>query len=124
MSELTEALVPGMVQTQFDFELPYGYADETGQLHRDGTMRLAYAIDEVSALQDQRVTANGAYLGILILSRVLVRLGGFKPVPVEVVEQLFAPDYEFLQSLYVRVNGIDSIIETECPHCGTRFEIE
>ena len=47
-----------------------------GNLHRDGVMRLATAADEILPLKDPRVQANQAYLVVILLSRVITRLGG------------------------------------------------
>ena len=114
-----------MLQTEFEFTLPGGYVDERGNLQRDGVMRRATALDEVDPLRDPRVRQNEAYLGILLLSRVVTRLGEISPVPTTVVERLFASDYTFLQDLYLRVNGGGSdMVETQCPACGTRFELD
>jgi hypothetical protein len=114
-----------MLQIDFEFTLPCGYVDAQGNLHRDGVMRRATALDEVEPLQDPRVQRNQAYLPILMLSRVLVRLGTISPVTPAVVEQLFATDFVYLQDLYVRVNESGtSLVETECPHCRTRFALD
>lgn len=114
-----------MLQTEFAFTLPCGYVDENGTLHTQGVMRRATALDEVEPLSDPRVRANEAYLGILLISRVLGRLGDIKPVPSSVVERLFATDFEYLQDLYARINGQEGgVIETECPRCGTRFLLD
>ena len=94
-----------MLQTEYEFTLPCGYVDEQGTLHRDGVMRLSTALDEVEAVQDARVRANEAYLSILLLSRVLVRLGDIAPVEPEDVERLFSADFVHLQGLFVRLNS-------------------
>ena len=62
-------------KTQFSFRLPRGYVDEEGNVHRDGVMRLATARDEILPLQDYRVQSNRAYLVIVLLSRVVTKLG-------------------------------------------------
>jgi hypothetical protein len=114
-----------MLQTEFPFTLPRGYVDERGDLHREGVMRLATAADEVEPLADARVRANEAYLPILLLSRVMLRLGAISPVTPAVVEQLFAADFVYLQELYVRANDAGGeVIETECPRCGERFALD
>jgi hypothetical protein len=114
-----------MLQTEFPFTLPRGYVDERGDLHREGVMRLATAADEVEPLADPRVKANEAYLPILLLSRVVLRVGTLTPVPPAVVERLFAADFIYLQELYVRANDAGSeVIETECPRCGERFALD
>jgi hypothetical protein len=113
------------IQTEFAFTLARGYMDELGKLHREGVMRLARAFDEVEPLEDGRTRANEAYLSILLLSRVIVRLGKISPVPPEVIEGLFASDFAYLQEIYVRLNEDDNrMIETRCPSCGTNFGLD
>jgi hypothetical protein len=114
-----------MPQTEFPFTLPCGYLDERGTLHRQGTMRLARALDEVEPLGDPRVQANQAYLSILLLGRVVTNLGELRPVPSTVIEALFSSDFAYLQELYVRVNELGtSLVETKCPACGSRFDLD
>ena len=113
------------LHTMFSFTLPCGYVDETGTLHRDGVMCRATALDEVEPLHDSRVQANQAYVSILLLSRVISRLGTISPVPPSVVERLYSTDFSYLQDLYVRINDLGTnLIVTRCPHCGTRFELD
>lgn len=114
-----------MLQTEFPFTLPYGYVDQRGTLHRQGTMRLATARDEVEPLQDPRVRINDAYVSILLLSRVITRLGELGPVDVGIVEGLFSADFAYLQDLYARVNNVEAhVVETACPTCGKRFALD
>jgi hypothetical protein len=114
-----------LLQTEFAFALPYGYVDERGDVHRQGVMRLATALDEVEPLRDPRVQANEAYLSILLLSRVLLRLGDISPVPPPVIERLFSTDFTYLQEFFVRINDQGmSLVETQCPACGVRFSLD
>ena len=114
-----------LLQTEFEFTLPCGYVDDRGTLHRQGTMRLATALDEVDPLRDPRVQANQGYLSILLLSRVVTRLGDVSPLTPAVVEHMFSADFAYLQDLYVRLNELDSsVVETRCPSCGTRFALD
>jgi hypothetical protein len=106
-----------MLQTEFAFTLPCGYVDEQGNLHQQGTMRMATALDEVAPMQDARVRANELYLSILLLSRVVTRLGEISPVSPAVIERLFSADFVYL---HVGPN----LIETQCPTCGTRFALD
>lgn len=96
-----------MFQTEFEFTLPCGYLDEDGTLHRDGVMRRATAADEILPLKDPRVQKNEAYLIVILLSRVLTRLGGVAAINPKVIEGLFATDLAFLQNLYNRINRLD-----------------
>jgi len=99
-------------QTEIEFELPKGYVDEEGVLHRTGTMRLATAADEILPLRDPRVQQNEAYLAVIVLSRVITRLGSLAEVHTGVIERLFAADLAYLQRLYERFNAVDEEEET------------
>src|SRR5689334_5196561 len=94
-------------RTEVEFTLPKGYVDGTGILHRNGVMRLATAADEILPLRDPRVQDNPAYLAIVVLARVIVKLGSLAEVDTKVVEGLFASDLEYLQRLYEELNGAD-----------------
>lgn len=114
-----------MLQTEFAFTLPCGFIDDGGTLHRQGVMRRATALDEVEPLGDPRARANEAYLSILVLSRVITRLGSLATIAPSVVERLFATDFIYLQELYTRVNAAErSLVQTQCPACSTRFVID
>jgi hypothetical protein len=111
----------------FEFELPRGYLDPSGVLHKTGAMRLATARDELLPLYDDRVRSNPAYLTVVLLSRVLTRLGTLEDdeIRASVVENLFASDLAFLQDLYRRVNTEGhSRAAVECPACGERFTVD
>jgi hypothetical protein len=97
---------PGF-QTEIEFELPRGFVDSGGQLHRRGVMRLATAADEILPLRDPRVTQNEAYLTVIVLSRVITRLGALSDVHTGVIEGLFASDLAYLQRLYERFNAAE-----------------
>lgn len=94
-------------QTETEFELPKGYVDDAGTLHRHGTMRLATAADEILPLRDPRVQQNDAYLAVIVLSRVITRLGSLADIHPGVIEALFASDFAYLQRLYDRFNAGD-----------------
>lgn len=96
-----------MIQTEFEFTLPKGYLDEDGNLHRKGVMRLARAIDEIVPLRDPRVKSNPAYATILILSRVIVRLGALDSVSPVMIENMFAVDLSYLQKFYRQINELE-----------------
>ena len=95
-------------RTEASFELPLGYVDESGVRHRRGVMRLATAADEILPMRDPRVQANPAYLSIIILSRVVMKLGSLPDVDTQVVERLFTQDFEYLRRLYEELNGADA----------------
>jgi len=111
--------------TEFPFTLPRGYVDDNGVVHRDGVMRLATARDEIAPLRDPRVRDNEAYLTVLLLSRVLTRLGDLDQVTPGVVEGMFATDLSFLQDHYRRINTEGSPrAAVRCPSCEHGFEVE
>ena len=95
-------------QTEVEFTLPKGYLDDHGILHRRGIMRLATAADEILPLRDPRVQQNQAYLAIIVLARVITKLGDLPSLDTKVIEGLFASDLDYLQRLYERVNGGDA----------------
>lgn len=114
-----------MFQTEFEFTLPCGYMDEDGTLHRDGIMRRATAADEILPLKDPRLQKNSAYLIVILLSRVITRLGGITPITPKTIENMFATDLAYLQNLYNRVNRLDGDqIEITCPQCQHTFSME
>ena len=113
------------IRTEFPFVLPRGYVDESGIVHRDGVMRLATARDEILPLRDPRVRENEAYLTVVLLGRVVTRLGTLQQVTNGVIEGLFASDLAFLQDLYRRVNqeGHTQAAVT-CPACRHEFTVD
>jgi hypothetical protein len=112
-----------MFQTEFEFTLPCGFLDHEGTLHREGVMRRATAADEILPLKDPRVQSNEAYVVIILLSRVVTRLGSIAAINPKVIENLFATDLAFLQDLYNRVNQLESDAGV-CVHCGRGGETE
>jgi|SRR3954451_18444661 len=111
-----------MFRTEHPFTLPLGYVDADGTLHREGTMRLATAADEIHPLRDPRVQQNEAYLIVIILARVITSLGSLGQVNPKVIEGLYAADLAFLQDLYNRVNQPESADKkVSCPHCEHSF---
>ena len=113
------------LQTQFEFTLPRGYVDSDGNVHNRGVMRLATAMDEIAPLRDVRVGANQAYLTIILLARVIVKLGSLPQVNTAVIENLFAADMAFLQAFYRQINEEGTtIIKRRCPSCQQEIEID
>jgi hypothetical protein len=113
------------LQTEFSFLLPRGYVDAAGTVHRDGVMRLATARDELVPLRDDRVRENPAYLTVVLLARVITRIGNITDVHAGTVEDLFAADLAFLQDLYRRVNQEGHTRATvACPSCQHQFAID
>src|ERR687890_2435157 len=111
------------MQTEFAFTLPRGLVDAAGAVHREGTMRLATARDEIEPLRDLQARQNEAYLAVLLLARVVTRIGDITEVTPELVEELYAADFDHLQRLYERVNTDgEAGGAVTLPHCAQGFE--
>lgn len=109
--------------TEFEFDLPKGYIDSAGTLHKHGVMRLATAADEILPLRDPRVVQNPGYLTIILLARVITSLGTLPKIDPRVIERLFSSDLAFLQNMYQRINAPEPVTEAcVCPECGHKFE--
>ena len=114
-----------MFQTEYAFTLPLGFVDPDGNLHRDGVMRLATAADEILPLKDPRVQSNEAYLTVILLSRVVARLGAVPQVNPKVIENLYAADLAYLQEFYNRITRTGrATLEAACPKCAHEFAVE
>ncbi len=112
-------------QTEFEFTLPRGYVDKDGNVHKKGVMRLATAKDEILPLQDYRVQNNRAYLVIILLSRVISKLGDLKSINPAVVEDLYSADLAYLQDFYRRINEENtSKVNVTCPECKHKFQFD
>ena len=113
------------LRTEFAFELPRGYVDDSGTVHRSGVMRLATARDELVPLRDDRVREHAAYLTVVLLARVVTRIGTVTDVHAGVIENLFAADLAFLQDMYRRVNSEGHTrAGVACPECGHTFAVD
>ena len=108
----------GVLKTEYDFILPRGYVDKEGTLHKNGRMRLATALDEISPLRDPRVRANQAYLVIILLSRVVTKLGSIDSVDTSMIEGLFSADLAFLQDFYRKINEVEPEESEEEAYAG------
>jgi hypothetical protein len=117
------------LQTEFEFTLPKGYVETNGNLNREGSMRLATAMDEIAPLRDPRVKANEAYLSVVVLARVITRLGKITDINTNLIENLFTADLAYLQDFYRKINseGDDegkNQMTVTCPNCQNVFEVE
>jgi hypothetical protein len=113
------------LQTEFEFTLPKGYIDESGNLHRNGIMRLATAADEILPMKDPRVQSNPAYLTMILLSRVITKLGSLEDVNPRIIEGLFVTDLTYLQEFYRKINEQGNAkVQVICPQCDCEFEAE
>ncbi|MEB3360465.1 MAG: hypothetical protein VKK04_27320 [Synechococcales bacterium] len=114
-----------MHRTEFPFTLPYGYVDAEGNLHREGMMRLSTAADEITPLRDPRVQKNPGYLVIILLARVITKLGSLDQLNTKMIEEFYSGDLVYLQELYQQINQHGSTrFRVACPHCSGEFEVE
>ena len=113
------------MRTEISFALPRGFVDERGTVHREGTMRLATARDEIEPLRDAEVRQNEAYLSVLLLARTVTRIGEITDVTPDLIESLYAADFDHLQRLYERVNTDgEAVGVVSCPACANEFEVD
>lgn len=112
------------MQTVYEFELPKGYVDAQGILHKKGYMRLATAGDEIRASRDPRVINNPSYLTIAVLAAVITEMEGMEGMTAGILEGLFTADLAFLQDMYQRINAAEPpAVPAVCPSCGNGFEV-
>jgi hypothetical protein len=113
------------LNTEFNFILPRGLVDEQGGIHRQGSMRLATAKDEIFVQKDRRVQNDPGYGVLVMLSRVITRLGNLSSVTPELLENLFTRDLAYLREFYNRINQQgDAYIPVQCPQCSSQFNVE
>ena len=113
------------LQTEFEFSLPRGYVDGEGNLHKQGRMRMATAMDEIAPLRDLRVKGNQAYLAVILLARVITKLGSLPEVNTGMIEKMFSADFSYLQDFYRRINENGTAkVSTACPECNHEFEVD
>lgn len=114
-----------MLQTEYAFTLPVGVVGADGEVRQEGTMRLATARDEIEPLRDPKVRENEAYLTVLLLSRVITRLGDLDRITPALVEGLYAADFDHLQRLYERINcDPDTVAKVTCPSCAVEIDVD
>lgn len=110
--------------TVYEFELPKGYIDQAGNIHKKGKMRLASAGDEISATRDPRVLSNPSYLTVVVLAKVITELEGVEMVTTTLIERLFTADLAFLQDMYQKINDVEPpTMEVVCPECGKNHRV-
>jgi len=124
-SAVREPKAPTAPRTEFPFTLPHGYLSPDGVLHREGMMRMSTAFDEIAPLKDPRVQGNPGYLVLILLSRVVTKLGSLEHINPKTIEGLMTIDLTYLQGLYRRINESGHArLRVSCPHCEGRFEVE
>jgi hypothetical protein len=88
-------------------------------------MRLATARDEIEPMRDAAVRQNDAYLSVLLLARTITQIGDVTTITPELVENLYAVDFDHLQRLYERINSNgEAVGVVSCPECAHEFEVD
>lgn len=112
-------IVPFKGERVIDFELPRGYKDKKGIIHRDGTIRLPLGKDrEVLAPLLNKNVGKAR-------TTMLVRLCKFKdgyPVTDDVMSSLVYKDRSYLNELLNEfLFGVKTSVEVTCASCGEEF---
>lgn len=111
--------------SEFSFTLPRGLVDGAGQVHREGRMRLATGRDELVVLRDRQAQTYPGYDTLVMLSRVITRLGSLERVTSEQLEGLFTQDLGYLREFFNRVNQQGTaMVPVHCPQCDHNFTLE
>jgi hypothetical protein len=112
------------IQREFTFELPKGYVDREGNLHREVVLREINGADQEAMLNPQ-FRNNPAKMLSSLLARVIMRLGTLEKARIDtgVTAQLLKSDRDFLiMKLKELDSGPDLELDVECPDCGRRFK--
>jgi hypothetical protein len=88
-----------MMTEEFDFKLPKGLIDANGELHAQGKMRLLTAKDEM-IVQDLSNRDLNLDIVFLLLAQAITKLGNLQQATAQQLEQLFLPDFVYLQDLF------------------------
>lgn len=108
-----------MANNEMDFVLPIGYQDENGELHREGTMRLATALDEIEVHNDEKSFSSERFHDVLLMARIIPKIGTISAVSVAIIQNLYEVDFRYLQTLYKEINGqLENEIKVKCPKCN------
>lgn len=111
------------LQQEYEFTLPKGYQSDQGVLIRHGSMRLATARDEMEAMSHPKSRTMSEYVTIVLLSKVIVRLGEEEHITPQMIENLYSADVNFLQNMYQTINEEETpYIRVTCPHCHEEFD--
>ena len=112
-------------RTEYRFTLPTGYVAVDGTIHKQGWMREESMGDTVITQKHPAVRDNPAYLSVMLLARVVTKLGTVEYIDTKVIEGLFASDFAYLMEFYKRINTpAAATVEAICPKCGHRFAVE
>ena len=115
-------LIPYSGVEEIEFELPRGYKDKEGTVHKFGVLRHATGLDREAL--DKVVTQNPSMANTLLLARCIKSLGT-APITDDLLRNLSMRDRNYLFSLIRDTSfGYDvSDFEIECPSCERELSI-
>jgi hypothetical protein len=62
---------------------------------------------------------------VLLLARTVTKIGEFTEITPELIEGLYAADFDHLQRLYERINTDgEAVGVVACPSCAQQFEVD
>ena len=113
-----------IIKTDHTYELPKGYVDKDGTLHREVVLREITGADQEAMLNPQ-LRNNPAKMLTALLTRVIMKLGSLekKQIDTSVTAGMFKSDRDFLIMKLKEIDsGPDMEIDVECPGCGNKFK--
>ena len=108
---------PARRQTGFEFELPVGYVDDDGRVHRTAVLRKMTGREE-AIMADRRNRNSGARMMSELLASCLLELGAVSSPGLAAVQKLYSADrYFLLLKLREITFGSDLSATYACPTC-------
>lgn len=113
---------PG-ARREFEFTLPIGFTDESGEVHRVGALRKMTGREE-AILADRSIQRNGGQLVTSLLASCVVRLGSLEKVTPSVIGEMYSADRNYLLiRLRSATFGSELRASYSCPSCGETMPV-
>jgi hypothetical protein len=110
-------IVQGQRAREFTLELPIGYVDADGRLHRTAALRKMTGRDE-AIMADKTNRTNAARMITELLANCLKRIGDIEKPRRTIVQQLYSGDrYFLLMKLREITFGPEMRASYSCPTC-------
>lgn len=105
------------------FELPVGYEDNEGKVHRNGILKLTTGdIEERLATM---IRQNPGKANTAMMTACIQSLGDLKTVDTRVLREMTRRDREYLTNIMREYKcGPNFSYDTECPYCGNSFTVQ
>jgi hypothetical protein len=102
---------------EFEFEMPIGYLDADGRLHRTAMLRKMTGRDE-AIMADKKNRKNGARLITELLGNCLLRIGDIDKPGQRVAQALYSADRHYLLMMLRQITfGAELEAAYSCPSC-------